>query len=127
MARCTVERPMRAIGLRGAVRGRGFKTTIPDEKASRPADLVERQFTAERPNQLWVADFTYVATWKGFVFVAFVIDVFRSQHRGLAGIEFDQNQTRTRRTRAGLACSLGQGRVGSSQRQGHAIFVHPLQ
>src|ERR1700681_482854 len=76
VARCTVERLMRAMGLRGAVRGRGFKTTIPDEKASRPADLVERQFTAERPNQLWVADFTYVATWKGFVFVAFVVDVF---------------------------------------------------
>jgi transposase InsO family protein len=52
VARCTVERLMRAMGLRGAVRGRGFKTTIPDEKASRPADLVERQFTAERPNQL---------------------------------------------------------------------------
>jgi putative transposase len=76
VARCTVERLMRAMGLRGAVRGRGFKTTIPDEKASRPADLVERQFIAERPNQLWVADFTFVATWKGFVFVAFVIDVF---------------------------------------------------
>ena len=58
---------MRSMGLRGAVRGRGFKTTIPDEKASRPADLVERQFSAERPNQLWVADFTFVATWKGFV------------------------------------------------------------
>jgi transposase InsO family protein len=76
VARCTVERLMRAMGLRGAIRGRGFKTTIPDEKAARPADLVERQFTAERPNQLWVADFTFVATWKGFVFVAFVIDVF---------------------------------------------------
>jgi putative transposase len=62
VARCTVERLMRSMGLRGAIRGRGFKTTIPDEKASRPADLVERQFKAERPNQLWVADFTYVAT-----------------------------------------------------------------
>lgn len=76
VARCTVERLMQAMGLRGAIRGRGFKTTIPDEKASRPADLVERQFTAERPNQLWVADFTYVATWKGIVFVAFLVDVF---------------------------------------------------
>ena len=76
VARCTVERLMRAMSLRGAIRGRGFKTTIPDEKASRPADLVERQFTAERPNQLWAADFTFVATWKGIVFVAFVIDVF---------------------------------------------------
>jgi putative transposase len=76
VARCTVERLMRKIGLCGAIRGRTFKTTVPDEKAARPADLVDRQFTAERPNQLWVADFTYVATWQGFVFVAFVIDVF---------------------------------------------------
>jgi len=76
VARCTIERLMGKIGLCGAIRGKAFKTTIPDEKAQRPADLVERQFTAERPNQLWVADFTYVATWQGFVFVAFVIDVF---------------------------------------------------
>jgi transposase InsO family protein len=76
VARCTVERLMRGLGLRGAVRGRGFKTTIPDELAARPLDLVERNFTAERPNQLWVSDFTYVATWRGFVYVAFVIDVY---------------------------------------------------
>jgi transposase InsO family protein len=76
VARCTIERLMGKIGLCGAIRGKAFKTTIPDGKAQRPADLVERQFTAERPNQLWVADFTYVATWQGFVFVAFVIDVF---------------------------------------------------
>jgi len=76
VARCTVERLMGKIGLCGAIRGRTYKTTIPDKGAARPADLVDRQFTAERPNQLWVADFTYVATWAGFVFVAFVIDVF---------------------------------------------------
>ena len=77
VARCTVERLMRAMGLRGAVRGRAWViTTRPDAGAARPADLVERQFTATRPNQLWVADFTYVATWRGFVYVAFVIDVF---------------------------------------------------
>ena len=75
--RCTVERLMRAMGLRGAVRGRAWKiTTQSDVTAARPADLVVRQFTATRPNQLWVADFTYVATWRGFVYVAFVIDVF---------------------------------------------------
>jgi putative transposase len=74
--KCTVERLMRQMSLRGAVRGRTFKTTIPDEKAMRPADLVERQFVASRPNQLWVADFTFVASWQGFVFVAFVIDVY---------------------------------------------------
>jgi transposase InsO family protein len=77
VGRCTVARLMRRLGLRGVVRGRRFKvTTIPDVMAARPRDLVTRQFTAERPNQLWVADLTYVATWRGFVYVAFVIDVF---------------------------------------------------
>src|SRR6266849_5290921 len=76
-ARCTVERLMREMGLRGVVRGRAWTiTTKPDESARRPPDLVRRNFTAERPNQLWVADLTYVATWRGFVYVAFVIDVF---------------------------------------------------
>jgi transposase InsO family protein len=77
VARCTVERLMREMGLRGAVRGRAWiVTTRTDDTAARPADLVDRQFVATRPNQLWVADFTYVATWHGFVYVAFVIDVF---------------------------------------------------
>jgi transposase InsO family protein len=77
VARCTVQRLMRALGLCGVKRGKAFKiTTVSEDGAPRPADLVERQFVAERPNQLWVADFTYVATWRGFVFVAFVIDVF---------------------------------------------------
>jgi putative transposase len=76
-ARCTVERLMREMGLRGAVRGPAFRiTTTADPTAARPADLVNRNFTAERPNQLWVADFTYVATWRGLVYSAFVIDVF---------------------------------------------------
>ena len=76
VARCTVARLMRQMGLQGAVRGRRFKTTIPADLAACPADLVERDFTATRPNHLWVADLTYVATWGGFVYVAFVIDVF---------------------------------------------------
>jgi len=76
VARCTVERLMRQMGLEGAVRGRKFRTTIVDESAERPTDLVNRAFTANRPNELWVADLTYVATWMGFVYVAFVIDVF---------------------------------------------------
>lgn len=75
-ARCTVERLMGALGLEGVRRGRRCVTTIPDELAAKPLDLVNRQFTAERPNQLWVADITYVATWSGFVYVAFVVDVF---------------------------------------------------
>ncbi len=77
VARCTVERLMHQMGLRGAVRGRRFKrTTIVDEAVARPSDLVRRNFTADGPNQLWVADLTYVATWAGFVYVAFITDVF---------------------------------------------------
>jgi putative transposase len=77
VARCTVARLMREMGFRGVVRGRAYKTTtIADEAAQRPADLVNRRFVADRPNQLWVADITYVATWVGFVYVAFVTDVF---------------------------------------------------
>ena len=76
VARCTVERLMRELNLQGAVRGRRLRTTIPDGAADRPQDLVERNFTATSPNQLWLADLTYVATWRGFVYVAFVIDAF---------------------------------------------------
>jgi putative transposase len=77
VARCTVVRLMRQMGLRGAVRGRAFKvTTAPSDSSVRPADLVQRDFIATRPNELWVADITYVATWVGFAYVAFVIDVF---------------------------------------------------
>jgi transposase InsO family protein len=76
IGRCTVERLMKAIGIHGAVRGKTKRTTIAADQDIRPLDLVQRNFHAIRPNQLWVADFTYVATWTGFVFVAFVIDVF---------------------------------------------------
>jgi putative transposase len=76
VARCTVERLMKRRGLWGVVRGRTTRTTIPAEQAARPGDLVNRQFTATRPNELWVADLTYVATWAGFVYTAFVIDVY---------------------------------------------------
>jgi putative transposase len=76
VARCTVERLMRREGLAGVVRGRRKRTTIPAEVAQFPADRVHRRFEASRPNELWIADFTYVATWAGFVYVAFVIDVF---------------------------------------------------
>ena len=75
-ARCTVARLMRALGLRGVVRGKSVKTTISDRAAPCPQDKVNRQFQAPRPNALWVSDFTYVATWQGFVYVAFVIDTF---------------------------------------------------
>jgi putative transposase len=75
VARCTVARLMRQLGLAGAVRGRKLKTTIPDEATARPIDLVRRDFTAAASNRLWGSDLTYVATWRGFVYVAFVIDV----------------------------------------------------
>lgn len=76
VARCTVERLMRREGLRGVVRGKKVVTTRRDDTASRPADLVNRVFTAARPNQLWVVDFTYVPTWSGMCFTAFVSDVY---------------------------------------------------
>ena len=76
VARCTVARLMRIMGLRGVVRGRKVRTTVPDPATACPLDRVNRQFKAPRPNALWVSDFTYVATWVGFVYVAFVIDVF---------------------------------------------------
>ena len=76
VARCTVERLMRRQGLRGVRRGKVVRTTVSDGKAPCPLDRVNRQFRAERPNQLWVSDFTYVSTWQGWLYVAFVIDVF---------------------------------------------------
>ncbi|MEG5056268.1 IS3 family transposase [Microcoleus sp. B13-B6] len=76
VARCTVERLMRSMGLRGVMRGKAVRTTVSDGKAPCPLDRVNRQFRAERPNQLWVSDFTYVSTWQGWLYVAFVIDVF---------------------------------------------------
>jgi putative transposase len=76
VARCTVARLMRTMGLRGVVRGKKVRTTISNAAAPCPLDRVNRQFKAPRPNALWVSDFTYVATWAGFVYVAFVIDVF---------------------------------------------------
>ncbi|WP_156429540.1 IS3 family transposase, partial [Burkholderia sp. TSV86] len=76
VARCTVERLMKQLGLRGVMRGKRVRTTVPDAIAPRPLDRGNRQFKAARPNQLWVSDFTYVSTWQGWLYVAFVIDVF---------------------------------------------------
>jgi putative transposase len=76
VARCTVARLMRAMGLEGVIRGKSIRTTISDKAAPCPLDRVNRQFRAPRPNALWVSDFTYVATWSGFVYVAFVIDAY---------------------------------------------------
>jgi putative transposase len=76
IARCTVARLMKALGLQGVIRGRPVRTTVSDKAAPCPLDLVNRQFRVPRPNALWFSDFTYVATWQGFVYVAFVIDAY---------------------------------------------------
>ncbi len=76
VARCTVERLTRDLGLKGAVRVRGIQTTWPDPAVANPLERVNRNFTAKRPNQLWVADFTFVSSWQGFAYVAFIVDVF---------------------------------------------------
>ncbi len=88
VARCTVERLMRQAGLEGVRRGKRRRTTIPSDQAERPRDLVERDFSASEPNRLWVSDFTYVMTWSGVVYVAFVIDVFS---RRIVGWKADTN------------------------------------
>lgn len=76
IARCTVERLMKRLGLEGVRRGKTVRTTVPDKALPCPLDRVNRQFKADHPNQLWVSDFTYVSTWQGWLYVAFVIDVF---------------------------------------------------
>ena len=76
IARCTVERLMKRLGLQGVRRGKVVRTTISDAKTPCPLDRVNRQFKADRPNQLWVSDFTYVSTWQGWLYVAFVVDVY---------------------------------------------------
>ncbi|XQE84993.1 IS3 family transposase [Streptomyces microflavus] len=76
VARCTVERLMAELGLEGVIRGRRRRTTVSEPSAPRPPDLVDRDFTASRPDQLWVADMTYVRTWSGWAYVAFVLDVY---------------------------------------------------
>lgn len=88
VARCTVERLMRRDGLEGVRRARRRRTTIPGAQAQRPRDLVDRDFTAEAPNRLWVSDFTYVMSWSGVIYVAFVIDVFS---RRIVGWKADTN------------------------------------
>jgi putative transposase len=112
VARCTVERLMRRMGLKGAVRGKEVRTTIADKAMPCPMDKVNRQFRAPQPNMLWVSDFTYVATWQGFVYAAFVIDVFarrivgwrvsRTAHAGFVLDALEQALHDRRPARGGL-------------------------
>jgi len=112
VARCTVERLMRRLDLQGAVRGKEVRTTIADKATPCPTDKVNRQFWAPQPNLLWVSDFTYIATWQGFVYAAFVIDVFarrivgwrvsRTAHAGFVLDALEQALHERRPTRGGL-------------------------
>jgi transposase InsO family protein len=120
VARCTVERLMRRMGLRGVVRGKEIRTTIADKASPCPADKVNRQFRAPQPNVLWVSDFTYVATWQGFVYAAFIIDVFarrivgwqvsRTAHAGFVLDALEQALHERRPTRGGLTHHSDKGR-----------------
>ena len=120
VARCTVERLMRRMGLRGAVRGKETRTTIADKAAPCPADKVNRRFRAPHPNALWVSDFTYVATWQGFAYVAFVIDVFarrivgwrvsRTAHAGFVLDALEQALHDRRPVKGGLIHHSDRGR-----------------
>jgi putative transposase len=103
VARCTVERLMANLGLQGVIRGKPVRTTISDKAAPCPLDHVNRQFHAPMPNMLWLSDFTYVATWTGFVYVAFVIDALCRPHHRLARQPNGPCQLRAGCLGAGLA------------------------
>lgn len=119
VARCTVERLMRSMGLRGVVRGKETRTTISNPATPCPADRVNRQFRAPAPNVLWVSDFTYVATWQGFVYAAFIIDVFarcivgwrvsRTAHAGFVLDALEQALHDRRPAKGGLTCHSDRG------------------
>jgi transposase InsO family protein len=132
VARCTVERLMRGMGLRGVVRGRETRTTVSNPAMPCPADLVNREFRAPAPNVLWVSDFTYIATWQGFVYAAFVIDVFarrivgwrvsRTAHAGFVLDALEQALHDRRPAKGGLTHHSDRGGQGgftrSSQHRG---------
>jgi putative transposase len=115
VAHCTVRRLMGEIGIRGAVRGRAWRTTVPDDAKARPADLVDRTFGASRPNRLWVADITYVRTWAGFVYVALIVDCYA---RRIVGWQADRS------LRTDLALTALEHALW--QRRGHSLdgLVH---
>jgi putative transposase len=124
VARCTVSRLMRGMGLQGAIRGKSVKTTISDKAAPCPLDHVNRQFKAPRPNVLWLSDFTYVATWTGFVYVAFVIDAYarrivgwrasRTAHAGFVLDALEQALHDRRPAIAAGSCTIATGAANTS-------------
>jgi putative transposase len=131
VARCTVERLMRELGLRGVVRGKTIRTTIGDEASSRPADLVARRFRADAPNRLWVADLTYVRTFAGWVYVAFVVDVFSRvvvgwQARARCTPPWPWTRLRWRSGRAAPSAYRGSSITRTVTMRGLAVLVVPL-
>jgi len=135
VARCTVARLMRTMGLQGAVRGKPVRTTISDKAAPCPLDRVNRQFRALRPNALWVSDFTYVATWAGFVYVAFVIDAFarrivgwrvsRTAHAGFVLDALEQALHERRPIKGGLVHHSDRGVQGGFKWLSQHLCVPP--
>jgi transposase InsO family protein len=133
IARCTVERLMRELGLQGVIRGKPVRTTISDKAAPCPLDQVNRRFHAPAPNRLWVADFTYVATWVGFVYVAFVIDVYaryivgwrvsRTAHAGFVLDALEQAIHKRRPNRGGLVHHSDRGSQGGFKWSSQHVFV----
>ena len=112
VARCTVERLMRDLGLRGVMRGKPKRTTVVDDTVQRPRDLVQRRFSAAAPNRLWVADLTYVRTWSGFVYVAFVTDAYS---RRIVGWQA------SRSLRSDLALHALEQAIWERDRAGHSV------
>ncbi|MFF1359680.1 IS3 family transposase [Streptomyces sp. NPDC058297] len=127
VARCTVERLMAELGIEGVIRGQRRRTTVP-ESAPRPPDLVDRNFTAARPDQLWAADMTYVRTWSGWAHVACVLDVFSRMIVGRQVAHHMRHRTAAGRTRDGPVETEDQEglRAHSSQRPRVAIRLHSL-
>jgi hypothetical protein len=122
VARCTIERLMQSMGLQGVIRGKPVKTTISDKAAACPLDHVNRQFQVPRPNALWVSDFTYMATWAGFVYVAFVVDTYARRPITATAIAALAPPVETFRTSRDFAAWLGltplQRSTGGKQRLG---------
>src|SRR5467141_3454743 len=133
VARCTVSRLMRDIGLQGVIRGKSVKTTVSDKAAPCPMDHVNRQFKAPRPNVLWVSDFTYVATWTGFVYVDFVIDAFarrivgwrvsRTAHAGFVLDALEQALHDRRPSIAAASCTIVTGAANTSRSNTPSVWL----
>ena len=135
VARCTVARLMKSMGIQGIIRGKPHRTTIPDRKAPSPLDRVNRQFRVPAPDRLWVSDFTYVATWAGFVYMAFVIDAFarrivgwrvsRTAHAGFV-LDALEQAVHQRRPGAGLVHHSDRGSQGGFNRSSQHLRSYPV-